>query len=360
MLFIKQKIIPLRILFINIDAPYAFSQEIGKVMGDELGHTVYIAGCLQTIVNYLTSIGNPAETPVAYYSKMGNKFSLKTFIDFYKIKEADLDLIFVEQAMFYYKNDVDVPVIYYHRDLWTECFMTDADLLLYRFWNHRTAIQYVSRNVWWAMPHLQFRNAVNPVHYDFTKEKEFKGLNFIGTQKSLESYMIQDFVQRDYYKETYDIVEYCRKEGLAEIHDYQRMHFPEYKEILEKCESVLFVPGKNAYHSRRLYEAACAKAMLVIYTPDEFAKGIYNKLGLKHGYNCVMFDDIKKLKNIFILYKNKRKKIIERAYEWIENAHTFKIRAKQLEGVFERFLVNMATKKDKLEKTNEEIELVIE
>ena len=134
------------------------------------------------------------------------------------------------------------------------------------------------------------------------------------------------------------------------------MKFLIYREILEKCEALLFVPGKRAYHSRRLFEAAACKTMLVIYCPDEPSKDIYKKHGLTHGFNCIMFDDITKLKNLYILYKNKRKKIVERAYDWVMTIHTFEIRAIELEKVFVKLLENIQKEKDK---KIEEIEVVM-
>ena len=377
----------MKILFINIDNKYGFSQQIGKVLGN-MGHDVIIAGCLYTIVEYLNSKDNPVNRGVAYFSSMGNPFSLYEFLKFHDIDDNDLDLIFVEQAMFYFKkgvkdetlswdgSEVQTPVIFYHRDLWSEAFMKhpDVDLLLYRFWNHRTSLQYVDRITWWMTKYkLLFKNAVNPALFNPDRDKEYKGLNFIGTQYPLAKYLTKDFVQHDYYKDTHDIVEYCREHEIATIHDYHEMKFPIYRAILEKCEAMLFVPGKRAYRSRRLFEAAACKTMLIIYCPDSFSKQVYQKDGLTHGVNCVMFDDITKLKNVYILYKNKRKKIIEKAYEWVLNQHSFEVRAIELEKVFYKLLENIEKNKitsgtgineEKLfgkkdEKELEEIEVIV-
>jgi len=350
----------MKILFINIDNKYGFSQQIGKVLGD-MGHDVLIAGCLETIVEYLNSKDNPPTRAVNFFSTMGNPFSLHEYLKFHGVNDSDLDLIFVEQAMFYFKkgvvdetlgwdgHEVETPVVFYHRDLWSEGFMKhpDVDLLLYRFWNHRTSMQYVDRKTWWMTKYkLLFKNAVNPALFNPDKEKEYKGLNFVGTQYPLEKYMTKDFVQHDYYRETYNLVEYCREHEIAVVHDYHDMKFPMYRTILQKCEAMLFVPGKRAYRSRRLFEAAACKVMLVVYCPDEFSKQVYQKDGLKHGHNCVMFDDVTKLKNVYILYKNKRKKIVERAYDWVMTQHTFDIRAIELEKVFLKLLENI--EKDKI------------
>ncbi|KKM66169.1 hypothetical protein LCGC14_1483930, partial [marine sediment metagenome] len=37
------------------------------------------------------------------------------------------DIIFVEQNGFAFKNDLDIPIIYYHRDIPTALFMEDMD-----------------------------------------------------------------------------------------------------------------------------------------------------------------------------------------------------------------------------------------
>lgn len=361
----------MKILFINIDNKYGFSQQIGKVLGD-MGHEIFIIECLGGIISYLTSKGNPETRPVAYFSSMGNPFSLHELLKFHGVKDDELDVIFVEQAMFYFEKgvidltlkwdgtQVQTPVVFYHRDLWSEGFMKypHVDLLLYRFWNHRTSLQYSDRRTWWMTKYkLLFKNAVNPTLFNPDKEKEYKGLNFVGTQYPLAKYLTKDFIQHDYYRDTYDIVEYCREHEVAVIHDYHQMKFPIYREILQKCESVLFIPGKRAYHSRRLFEAAASKTMLVIYCPDDYSKQVYQKHGLKHGFNCVMFDDVTKLKNVYILYKSKRKKIIERAYDWVMMQHTFEVRAIKLEKVFDKLLENIAKEKEK--KQLQEIEVIV-
>ena len=89
--------------------------------------------------------------------------------------------------------------------------------------------------------------------------------------------------------------------------------------------------------------------MLFIYTPEPFAKEVYQKLGLVHGNNCVMFDDHTKLKNVYILYRSKRKKLIENAYEWVCRDHSFETRAEELDAVFTKLLENLEKDKEKLE-----------
>lgn len=353
----------LKILFINIDNSYGFSQKMRHCL-KRLGHKVELILCLSSIVAYLNAKGNPQLRPTSFYSAMGNPFSIYELITFKGFDPEEFDIIFMEQAMFYYEKDVydpymgwnkyrefKTPVIYYHRDLWNECFIRFFDLLLYRFANHRTSLQYVSRAVWGNTPFkLQFLNAVSLKDWDYKKEKEYKGLNYVGTQRPLERYMVGDYVQRDYLIDTYAITEYCRNNDIATIHDYYKMKFAEYHYILERCEALLFIPGRNAYLSRRLYEAAACKCMLFIYVQSEFAPGIpngfakqqYEKiLGLTHGLNCVMFDDMKKLKNLWIMYKNKRAKMVQKAYEWVQNRHTYDIRAKSLEKIFYQLIEKM-------------------
>jgi len=326
---------------------------MAKILGDDKtgSHTVYFAGCLQTIIDYLNSKENPRGTE--YFSVRGNPFSLYEFLKHHNLSDDKLDMIFVEQSMFYFDKGsedklmgwkgerIETPVVYYHRDLWNECFMREPDLLLYRFHNQQTSLKYIDRQIWWATKYkMAFRNAVDPKLFKHDQEKEFKGLNFIGTQRPLEQYLKDDYVQHEYYIDTFNVVEYAKEYDLIAVHDYYKMKFNEYRSILERCESILFIPGKRAYHSRRLYEAAATKSMIVMYVPNDQARKIYNQMGLIHGNNCVMFSDLAKLKNIYILYKNKRKKIVQRAYEWVHNAHTYEVRATQLEKVLVQFLKN--------------------
>ena len=60
------------------------------------------------------------QLPVSFYERVH-----KTKVDY--------DCIVIEQNGYSFKNDVDIPVIYYHRDTPTPLFMFDMDILLYRF-----------------------------------------------------------------------------------------------------------------------------------------------------------------------------------------------------------------------------------
>jgi hypothetical protein len=322
---------PLTCVFISADAPIVVAYKMYEHF-EKLGHTTHYIKNLDTLVEYMNYHNNP--TTVGYYSSMGNPFSLKTFIEFAGYDDEDLDIIFIEQNFIYFENDVETPVIYYHRDLWSEVFIRKPDLLLYRFGNHYTALQYISRQTWSNTKYkLQFLNGVDMDERNPDREKVFKGLNYIYPHIPLENYLTRDFVQRDYYAPTFDVVSYAKERNWLEIHGQTKTSIDDYFWTLESCEALLFIPPNNAYTSRILYDCAASKVLLVIMCPNGFAETQYKKLGLISGNNCIIVKSPKQIMNSFVTNtrKGKKEKIIENAYEWVKNRHTYEIRAKELE-----------------------------
>ena len=343
----------MKLFWININNYHGFTQ----YMHDEFlnnGHeSILMGNSISLIGEYCIKSGRGT---VSYYSNKGNPFSLKAFMGFYgqcvnktdscdcttcidcELFELDFDIVFVEQAKFYYDNDIEVPVCFYHRDLWSEAFMKNPDLLLYRFKNHLDTLGYNSRQTLkmtrWRK---QFHNAVKPEVFNKGLEKRFEGLNFIGTRTPFEKYNEIDLVQRDYYQHAYKVQEYLRETGIARIHDYETMDFPVYKKVLEQCAAVITVPGNNAYVSRRIYEAAVCGALNLIYVQNDEAQEIYTEWGLVHGFNCLFFRHPEQIEDIYTLADNKEE-IAEEGCQWVLNRHTYEIRAKELEKVLEDFL----------------------
>lgn len=335
----------LKVVFISAESEIVVAKHMHKQFL-KMGHESHYINNLDTLINLLESEGHTES--VGVYSSKGNPMSLRRYLTFAGFKIEELDMVFVEQNFMYFKNDIDTPVIYYHRDLWTECFMREPDMLLYRYANHFTALQYLSRYTWSNTAYkLQFINGVEMSEWKPDRKKRFKGLNYIYPRNTLESYLKRDFVQRDYYLPTYNVVEYLKSRDWVNLHGYHRTTREEYTWILENLEAIVFMPPNNAFLSRILYESAACKTLLVLYVPSDFAQKQYNQIGLVHGDNCLMARNMKQIMNVYVMGKRKIEKIVENAYGWVKRFHTYQSRAKLLEKIMYKLIENLGGKNAK-------------
>ena len=98
-----------------------------------------------------------------------------------------------------------------------------------------------------------------------------------------------------------------------------------------QSEAVLIIPGNDAYVTRKIYEAAACKALIVLYVQNDEAKKVFDDLGLIDGSNCLMFRNMEELEHIKSFFdKIKIEGYTNDAYEWVKNNHTWDHRAKEL------------------------------
>jgi len=264
----------------------------------------------------------------------------------FKIDEF-FDVIFIEQNGFKFKNDIlDVDVIYYHRDIPNDLFMEDMDILLYRFKKHERKIAREYPKLWGnGITKQRFLNGVEMRAFDYTKERIHKGINWIGWKNTWKYYWDRPS-QKAYYLHVRGIVNFARKHNLVKYHEHG-IPYPEYKDILEQSEAVLIIPGTEAYVTRKIYEAASSKTMIVLYVQNDEGEQIYNEMGLVHEVNCLMFhsnEELRKLKKKYRTYN--RKLITQNAYNWVKENHTWDLRAKELIEIYK----NYKLKKEEVEK----------
>ena len=328
----------LKIAFVGPEASVCISQHLHKRML-ELGHESHYVIHQDTIVEFMDKTKN--RLGVGFFSIGGNPFSLKILFETAGINPDDLDIVFVEQNRYYFLKDIKTPVIYYHRDLWTEVFIRNADMILYRFENTTVALKYISRSVWSNTKYkIQYRNGVDMDEWFPNLEKKFKGLNYIHPYNPLESYLARDYVQRDYYTPTHVMIKYAKDKGWINVHGFHKIKREEFKWILGSCEAYFYVPPNNAYLSRILYEAAASKTLLVIFVPFDFAQQQFNKAGLVHGLNCIMIRDPTQMMNIYRTYYHKKDEIVENAFKWAKT-NTYEIRTEQLVAICHRLIQNL-------------------
>ena len=245
-------------------------------------------------------------------------------------KDAKFDVMFVEQNGFRFYNDLGIPVIYYHRDIPTPLFMTDMDILLYRFKKMEEIIEEENPKLWSnGIYKKRFLNAVGMNQFEHNLPKIYEGINWIGWEKPFEFYWNMP-EQKAYYEHVKVIVDYARKNFLINYHPHG-IAYSEAKRILQQSEAVLIIPGNEAYVTRKIYEAAVAKTMVILYIQNSLAEQIFKEIGLKHGVNCIMFSKKEALKGIALNFNSfPKEEIIKNAYNWVKDNHTWAHRAKEL------------------------------
>jgi glycosyltransferase involved in cell wall biosynthesis len=269
----------------------------------------------------------------------GDKTLPISFYEEIKPKNVKFDCVFVEQNGYSFNNDIDVPVIYYHRDTPTPLFMKDMDILLYRFKSMEKTISKRHPEVWGnGVMKTQWLNGVDIYGFLHDQKKIFSGINWIGWSNTFEYYWgFPD--QIEYYKFVRHIVEDSDKKKLIVRHKAPIPYF-KYKDILQKSEAVLIIPGNGSYVTRKIYEAAVSKTLIVLWVQNEQAMEAYENIGLVANYNCVMFKTINQLEQIekkWNDFPKLRKEMVKNAFEWVVSNHTWLNRARELINIINKY-----------------------
>ena len=260
-----------------------------------------------------------SQLPVSFYEKV-NKQNIK------------YDCIVIEQNGYSFKNDVDIPVVYYHRDTPTPLFMFDMDVLLYRFKSMEKEIPKRHPKIWGnGIMKSQWLNGVDMYEFLHNQKKIYKGINWIGWGKPFEYYWKQPD-QVEYYKFARYVAEESEKRKLITRHKAP-VPYLKYKDILQKSEAVLIVPGNGSYVTRKIYEAAASKTIIVLWVQNTDAMKTFERIGLKANENCIMFRSIEQLAQIkekWNYIPKTKEKIVKNAFFWVSNYHTWLNRAREL------------------------------
>jgi len=263
------------------------------------------------------------------YIQRRKPFPLSFLFNVIPSQLKQLDYIFVEQNAFLFYNDIDVPVIYYHRDIPTDLFMTDMDVLLYRFKKMEKIVSEQYPQIWGnGIIKKRFLNGVCMELFEHDLPKIYEGINWIGWLKPFEWYFKLP-KQKAYYIHVKKIVDYARKNLLI---NYHRMGiaYSEATRILQQSQAVLILPGTEAYVTRKIYEAAVAKTLIVLWVQNNEGQKIYDGLGLVHQKNCIMFRKKEELRELADLKGIDIGGITSEAYKWVKENHTWANRAQEL------------------------------
>jgi len=243
------------------------------------------------------------------------------------------DIIFSTQQYMRYDNDCKYSkVIYHHREYTNHPDILNPDMML------------------WGYPYReQFYMMYFPYEYHLCKHKYdlFCGVNlrdFKPAKKIYDGLMdigwhieawrfkvvngpVAEFVieqQEKFWEE-------ATKKGITERIPPD-IDLEQYKVFLAGSKFLLIDGGYYGWYTRRVYEAAACKTVMVIriYNDDQIKK--YNEDGLIDGKNCIFVRNIDELAEVSKkIAKNEYdyQTLADNAYEWVKN-HTYKKRADRL------------------------------
>jgi spore maturation protein CgeB len=261
------------------------------------------------------------------------------------------DYIFVEQVYYRFKNDTAfTPVIYHNREYTHFPDMTDPDLLLFGYPCREEVFDYYFPFEYSELKR-EFKvhdlfNAVNLKLFKGDSEVRIKGLVDVGwSQKYWQFACCNGPTAKMVIEEQERFSNYCKKKGYttrfdAPIEDHK------YRELVKFSEAVLIDGGYFGWLTRRIFEAMALKTMVVIRVYSHEQMAFYEKIGLNDGENCILFQfdyqhDIYDIGSVITKINTgiyDRNKIVENAYKWVSENHSYKKRTDEFLELIKKYL----------------------
>lgn len=244
------------------------------------------------------------------------------------------DVIMVDQTYRVFKNDCENTawVVYRQREFTHFPDMLNPDVL-YQGYPMRNEVFKMYYPYEYSKINIKGNLfcAVDPELFPVpNQEKSFKGLQDIGWNvKYWQLATCNGPFAKVFIEEQERFSRECRKEGLVNSWEAP-IDFDKYREILRNSSAILIDGGYYGWLTRRIFEAAASKTLMVIriYSPEQL--GFYGEIGLNDKamfINCI--EDIEALP-LKIETEVRYNKIVEKAYKWVMENHTYRHRAEQL------------------------------
>lgn len=262
------------------------------------------------------------------YKLYRNKKLLYPLSNILKRFNTFFDLIIIDECGFAWKNDVNIPVFYNHREFKRPPSVFYPNIAF--FW-HEDVIRYF-RDIFaphWCkrIPNLHIMSVAVNLEIFKPEKKTIKGIsglagreiiNEIQTWGELTAIGILETTLQDNnsFIET----------GLNYIGtDTNGLMDEQYREYLPKLEALWIQIPRGQYISKRIIEAMACRTLCFIKLENEVHRQVLESMGLFEGVHYINFTDWDQLKE-----ENKKlgdyKHIVENAYKLVVNNHTYKNR----------------------------------
>lgn len=249
------------------------------------------------------------------------------------VKQAKIrpDLIFIDECVFYWDNDVNIPVYYHHREFKRPPTVYHPDVAF--FW-HEEIIDYYTRMF---APHwchqvkhiLPLYIAVDPEQYQ-PEEKVYKGVNGIGYREGIAGALPMNELAN--IADLHLLVEEEEEFKQTGLNYFDTpVNDEDYRNYLPKCEALWVPISARQYTSRRMLEAMACKTACVIKIENEKHEEILQNMGYTTEEHYFPVEDICEIDAIELVYsKEDLRMTAEMAHEITLEKNTYKNRAEQI------------------------------
>lgn len=323
------------------DKLHAFSFHFKKVC-EKLGHNI------KSISPFREGVITNLMTPDQEFKKLyiGQQlFPLSKILENYYPKA---EFIFVENPKFFFDNDVNIPVFYYHRDLKCPIYIKNPTHLGLRFWSllgakdgrpkggqpelvelYHPEIWYNNniKKVWLCHAISQDEFGELNIHKNVARDR--RGIAYYGSYKSVRRMMGDNNYTYEIYHYHKKIIDFAEKWGICTEFRSVNPDLDDYKRHLFEFEATLIIPGWDSWETRRLYEASYCGCIPILYLQNENARAVFESQGYIEGKTCITFNNDRSLLRLNLndydlerIRKNGRELVLER--------HTYETRINEL------------------------------
>ena len=303
-----------------------FLKSLGRAL-ERLGHIVVEIN-MDQLYNYV---------PEYYMNECfarKKKIPLK-FIDYYNSP----DILMVEQTYNRYDvSDLNCDVIYQHREYTHFPDIEDPDIL-FGSYPHRTDVfEQFNPYAFDQIPYVDNNFvAVDTEIFKPKEEKSLKGLTYLGwASPPMNFYLANGIIAKAVIYDQMEFMDKCKSQEWIRYLDMGKGH-EYYVSILKECEAIIVDAGFINGIGRTVFEAMASKTAvcLKVHHPEQMNE--YKELGLHDGVNCIVFSTIDELEWKWEKYKKVLPHMIERAYDYVLENHTYDIRAKEMLQKYEEY-----------------------
>lgn len=272
------------------------------------------------------------------------QFELSFMFDAFK---SFYDLVFIDECNFRFKNDVDIPVIAYHKYLHRFPEVEHPDLILYPF---QDMLDYHAKSYPWYFKNIKHRgimySAVDPAIYK-SDTKNNEGVIGIGYRRSMKSWIkaagiAEGITAIQIEKETEEFKDIGFKYYDTPVSDI------EYNVLISLAEAFWFPIPYFQYITRRMLQAMLCKTLCIIKLQDAHHEEILNEMGIHKDIHYIGVECIEDIPRKDELKTYPIHNIIQNAYCLTYEEHTYNSRAEQILNLYHQYLqtenINQAKK----------------
>jgi len=255
------------------------------------------------------------------------------------------ELIIFDEPAFFFQNDVDIPVFYYHREYKRPPTIYHPDIVF--FWHQGVLNMFKSINgfPYWSVQPKEMKiiyPGLNPDQFE-VKEKTIHGVSCLGGRETMKGCLeMREHKAQEYLTQSVqEIIKYIDL-GLQWIEsDKGGLTDEKFRELLPTCESLWICFPLGQYISRRILEAMICKVVCIMRLESEEHRDTLKKMGFIANEHYI---EIQEISDMVELNKNWNyddyKDMVDKAHDVVINRHTFDKKVDFIVNEYKEFIFN--------------------